>query len=163
LEIIDKLNIASTNSVLDELYMKIVTMKKEEHSHILYGPEVALKLMNKLGYYDHDIAYLFTLFSGIANPYHFVKIQPGQDVLDLSCGIGVDTLIAKNYSKTGTVKGIDRCTDEINLAREIAKKRNLDVQFLDMKVDDYFKTNDPEFESCQKYDVILSNGPHSVH
>jgi len=74
LEIIDKLNISSTNSVLDELYMKIVTMKKEEHSHILYGPEVALKLMNRLGYYDHDIAYLFTLFSGIANPYHFVKI-----------------------------------------------------------------------------------------
>merc|ERR1712086_195491 len=29
--------------------------------------------------------------------------------------------------------------------------------------DDYFKTNDPEFESCQKYDVILSNGPFSVH
>ena len=57
--------------------MDIVTEKKAEHSHIVYDPKVAEQLMKKLGYYDHDIAYLFTLFSGVANPFHFVKIRPG--------------------------------------------------------------------------------------
>ena len=41
LEIIDRLNISSTNSRLDELYLNIVTMKKEEHSHVVYDPKVA--------------------------------------------------------------------------------------------------------------------------
>lgn len=51
---------------------------------------------------------MFTLFDGVANPFHFVKIQPGQDVLDLHCGVGVDALIAKKYSETGLVTAIDR-------------------------------------------------------
>lgn len=48
-------------------------------------------------------------------------------MLDLTCGIGVDTLIAKYYSKDGIVTGVDRCEKEINLAKEVAKNRKLDA------------------------------------
>ena len=84
-------------------------------------------------------------------------------MLDLTCGIGVDTLIAKYYSKTGVVTGIDRCAKEIQLAREIAINRKLDAQFENMTADQYFKENDPNSPSTQKYDVVISNGPFSVH
>ena len=47
------------------------------------------------------------------------------DVLDLGCGVGVDTLIAAQYTD-GLVYGIDPCENEVLLAREIALEKGLD-------------------------------------
>lgn len=88
--------------------------------------------MKKCGYYESDLDLVnddITLFSGLGNPFHYAKIEEGTHVLDIGCGVGVDTLIAKYYSKTGYVSGIDAAMDEIALAKEIAKDRNLDVKF----------------------------------
>lgn len=85
--------------------------------------------MKNLGYYDSDISQMFTLFDGVTNPFHFEKIKPGEDVLVLHCGIGVDALIAKKYSGTGTVTAIDREANEIQIAKEIANIRDVDVEF----------------------------------
>ena len=91
---------------------------------------------------------MFTLFDGVANPFHFVKIKPGEDVLDLHCGIGVDALIAKKYSGTGLVTAIDRDQNQIEIAKEIANTRDVDVQFLQLSSEKFFETNDPENESA---------------
>tara|TARA_B110000285_G_C15073200_1_gene589185 strand:+ start:788 stop:1063 length:276 start_codon:yes stop_codon:yes gene_type:complete len=84
--------------------------------------------MRNCGYYDHDIDWVeqdATLFSGVANPFHHVKIKPHENVLDLGCGVGVDTLIAAQYTD-GLVYGIDPCENEILLAREIALEKGID-------------------------------------
>jgi len=84
--------------------------------------------MKAVGYYDHDIDLVeedLTLFSGVANPFHFVKIKPHENVLDVGCGVGVDTLIAAQYTD-GLVYGLDPCENEVLLAREIAKEKKCD-------------------------------------
>lgn len=76
-KVIGDLYIEDTNTKLDELYLKTVTRLSEAHSHVIYDEQVSQQLMKNLGYYDSDISQMFTLFDGVANPFHFVKIQPG--------------------------------------------------------------------------------------
>jgi methylase of polypeptide subunit release factors len=89
--------------------------------------------MKHLGYYESDIELVkenVPLFEGVANPFHFVKIKKGGAVLDLGCGVGIDAMIAKYYAgENGRVIGVDGNLDQVNLAKAIAKKHDIDVQF----------------------------------
>jgi len=159
--VISDLHIEETNTKLDELYLNSVTKLSEAHSHVIYDEQVSQQLMKNLGYYDRDISQMFTLFDGVANPFHFVKVQPGQDVLDLHCGIGVDALIAKKYSGSGMVTAIDREQNEIEIAKEIANTRDVDVKFLQLSSEEFFKINDPDLDTTKKIrrgDVKWPNG-----
>jgi cyclopropane fatty-acyl-phospholipid synthase-like methyltransferase len=121
-----------------------MTNKMDEHSHKIYDPEVSKQLMKHVGYYEHDINWVeedVTLFSGVSNPFHFVKIKPHENVLDIGCGVGVDTLIASQYTD-GLVYGLDPCENEVLLARELAKEKNLDpkkVKFCQSCIEDGLK------------------------
>jgi len=118
-----------------------MTNKQDEHSHKIYDPEVSKQIMKSVGYYDHDIKWVeedVTLFSGVSNPFHFVKIKPHENVLDLGCGVGVDTLIASQYTD-GLVYGLDPCENEILLARELVKEKKMDpnkVKFCQSCIED---------------------------
>jgi arsenite methyltransferase len=47
-------------------------------------------------------------FAGVANPFSLGALRPGEDVLDIGCGAGMDTLIAAQMvGPTGSVTGID--------------------------------------------------------
>ena len=47
-------------------------------------------------------------FAGVANPFSLGALRPGEDVLDIGCGAGMDTLIAAQMvGPSGTVTGID--------------------------------------------------------
>jgi cyclopropane fatty-acyl-phospholipid synthase-like methyltransferase len=114
--------------------------------------------MKKCGYYNHDIELVkddVTLFSGMGNPFHHVKIEEGQPVLDIGCGVGVDTLIAKYYAKTGYVCGIDADENSVLLAKEIAKEKDLDVRFRNLHLDEGLSGMNM---NCYKY--IISNGSY---
>lgn len=113
--------------------------------------------MKHLGYYDSDIELVkenVPLYEGVANPFHFVKIKKGGSVLDLGCGVGVDAIIAKYYAgETGTVIGVDESLDQINLAKEIAKKHDINIGF---KVGDVKAPIDGLNQYI--FDYIISNG-----
>merc|ERR1711957_784060 len=111
-----------------------------------------------MGYYEGDLNLVnddVTLFSGLLNPFHFVKIEEGKNVLDIGCGVGVDSLIAKYYSKTGYCCGIESNKNEINLAKEIAKERDLDVRFRELHLDEGLRGM-----NTNTYDYIISNGSY---
>jgi arsenite methyltransferase len=47
-------------------------------------------------------------FAGVANPFSLGALEPGEDVLDVGCGAGTDTLIAAQMvGRNGSVTGID--------------------------------------------------------
>src|SRR5262245_63087986 len=82
---------------------------RETYGHVLsQGPAVA-----ETFYSPEELAGLpreaieFAL--GVANPVRHANLRPGEIVLDLGCGAGIDTLLAaRAVGSTGTVLGVDR-------------------------------------------------------
>ena len=56
-------------------------------------------------------------------------INPGDSVLDVGCGTGEVTLLAKTRAKDGKVYGIDPAPEMIDVARKKAARKKLDVDF----------------------------------
>ncbi len=57
-------------------------------------------------------------FAGVANPFSLGPLMPGEVVLDIGCGAGMDTLIAAQMvGHTGSVTGIDMTPDMVAKAR----------------------------------------------
>lgn len=47
-------------------------------------------------------------YQGVGNPHRYAKIKPGEKVLDIGSGLGVDSFIAYHYTKKkGRVIGLD--------------------------------------------------------
>src|SRR5262245_14303892 len=69
---------------------------------------------------------------GCGNPTALVDLQPGQTVLDLGSGGGIDVLLsAKRVGPTGRVYGLDMTDEMLALARENQRKAGAEnVEFL---------------------------------
>jgi arsenite methyltransferase len=69
---------------------------------------------------------------GCGNPTALAKLQPGEVVLDLGSGGGIDVLLsAKRVGPTGKAYGVDMTDEMLELARENQKKAGVEnVEFL---------------------------------
>ena len=69
---------------------------------------------------------------GCGNPTALVQLEPGQTVLDLGSGGGIDVLLsAKRVGPTGKVYGLDMTDETLALARENQRKAGAtNVEFL---------------------------------
>ncbi|HEV8319531.1 MAG TPA: arsenite methyltransferase [Vicinamibacterales bacterium] len=69
---------------------------------------------------------------GCGNPTALLQLEPGQTVLDLGSGGGIDVLLsAKRVGPTGKVYGLDMTDDMLALARENQRKAGAtNVEFL---------------------------------
>src|SRR6187551_2817951 len=69
---------------------------------------------------------------GCGNPTALIALQPGQTVLDLGSGGGIDVLLsARRVGPTGKVYGLDMTDDMLALARESQRKTGAtNVEFL---------------------------------
>ena len=56
-------------------------------------------------------------------------IKPGDSVLDVGCGTGEVTLLAKTRAKDGKVYGIDPAPEMIAVARNKAARKGLEIDF----------------------------------
>lgn len=89
---------------------------------------------------------------GCGNPTALTAIQPGETVLDLGSGGGIDVLLsAKRVGPTGKVYGLDMTAEMLALARENQQKAGVtNVEFLAGDIEDI-----PLPESS--VDLIISN------
>src|SRR5215470_11073691 len=87
-------------------------------------------------YSDHEIrdlpAEAVTASLGCGNPTALLSLEPGQIVLDLGSGGGIDVLLsAKRVGSTGKVYGLDMTDEMLALARENQRKAGAtNVEFL---------------------------------
>ena len=89
---------------------------------------------------------------GCGNPTALIDLQPGQTVLDLGSGGGIDVLLsAKRVGPTGKVYGLDMTDDMLALARENQRKAGVtNVEFLKGTIEAIPLPD-------QSVDVIISN------
>jgi ubiquinone/menaquinone biosynthesis C-methylase UbiE len=89
---------------------------------------------------------------GCGNPTAMTELQPGQTVLDLGSGGGIDVLLsAKRVGPTGKVYGLDMTDDMLALARENQRKAGAtNVEFLKGSIESIPLPDDA-------VDVIISN------
>jgi arsenite methyltransferase len=65
-------------------------------------------------------------FAGTGNPFSLGEIQPGERVVDVGCGAGIDSLIAaRKTGPGGRVIGVDMTPAMLDKARRAAKEMHL--------------------------------------
>ena len=111
----------------------------------------------KLGYDPQEIDALppsvTESFCGVGNPLGLGEVRPGQTVLDLGSGPGLDSLLAaRRVGPTGKVVGVDLCPAMVEKARRNAELLGLrNVEFVNAGIE---KVPLPD----ASVDVVISNG-----
>jgi arsenite methyltransferase len=92
-------------------------------------------------------------FAGVANPFSLGRLAPGEEVLDIGCGAGTDTLVAAQMvAPTGQVTGIDMTPEMLSRARAaVAEMGAQNVDFVEGDVEKLPFAAD-------SFDIAISNG-----
>lgn len=92
-------------------------------------------------------------FAGVANPFTLGSLEPGEQVLDLGCGAGTDTLVAAQMvGPGGRVTGIDMTPEMLDKAR--ASSAELTLENVELVQGEAESLPFPD----ASFDVIISNG-----
>jgi SAM-dependent methyltransferase len=92
-------------------------------------------------------------FCGVGNPFSLGPIIPGETVLDVGCGAGVDTLVAARLvGPTGRVTGVDATFEMIARARANLALAGLNNVSFEVAAAEALPFPEREF------DVVISNG-----
>jgi len=92
-------------------------------------------------------------FAGVANPFSLGTLSPGERVLDVGCGAGLDSLVAAQMvGPTGSVTGIDMTPEMLAKARAGAAELGAGhVRFVEGEAERL------PFDDAS-FDVVISNG-----
>jgi SAM-dependent methyltransferase len=124
------LDLGSLRAAIQGEYER-VALEPERGFHFHTGRPLA----RLLGYPDEWLAGIpetsIESFAGTGNPFSLGKLKPGQRVVDVGSGAGIDSLIAaKMVGPTGQVIGVDMTPAMLNKARRAAAEAELtNVEF----------------------------------
>jgi SAM-dependent methyltransferase len=75
---------------------------------------------------------------GCANPVALARLEPGEDVLDLGSGGGIDVLLsARRVAPDGRAYGVDMTTEMLQLSRDNQQRAGVtNAEFLEGRIED---------------------------
>jgi len=132
----------------------------ENAKNFVGDSRIARANMKYLGYTDDQLSHvkddLFN-FQGVGCPFPFINISPGDRVLDVGSGLGLDTIIAHSLaSPNGKVIGVDLSEKECEFANQKVSNQSLsNIKFIAGDMESFPDT--PEFSS-NSFDKVISNG-----
>lgn len=142
-----------------ELEQRVRTMYEEvaRHPDRTFHFETGRELAERLGYPATDLnaipAGAVDSFAGVGYFLDLAAIEPGETVLDLGSGSGMDSLLAaRRAGPTGRVIGIDMTDAQLDKARALATETGLaNVEFRRGRIEDTGLDDNT-------VDVVISNG-----
>ncbi len=135
---------------IDKFYTKIAN--QDGISNNKNSKEKEENIARSLGYTEEDISTGANLGLGCGNPIENANLKPGETVLDLGSGRGMDVFKASRIvGDDGLVIGVDRLADMVEKAKVISEKKNfLNTKFIQSDIDD-LKIED------ESIDCVISN------
>src|SRR5436190_5749169 len=113
-----------------ELESKVQDMYREvaQNPHGDFHFEMGRVLAERLGYPAADLDRIpheaIESFAGVGHFFHLANLQPGDRVVDLGSGSGMDTFIAAlSVGPTGSVIGVDMTDAQLDKATRLAHDR----------------------------------------
>ena len=137
--------------------IKSIYSKVAESSDSEFHFETGRELAEKLGYNLNDLDRVpdaaIDSFAGVGYYFDLANLKPGEKVLDLGSGSGMDSFVAGlHVTKNGEVTGIDMTDKQIEKAHNLADKNGFDnVVFKRGFIEEL------PFED-KNFDVVVSNG-----
>ncbi len=151
------------NAFSGENLAKIASGIREKYTAVAAGPSghfsypTGREGLEKLNYGGHFMALLpdrvAAAYCGVGNPLSLGEIRPGERVLDIGCGAGVDALLAAaRVGPCGSVLGIDVTEEMILRARASqAEMKAANVEFRQAAV--------AQLSGLEAtFDLVISNG-----
>jgi arsenite methyltransferase len=153
-----------SDHLIEELDVEILREAiREEYAEVASDPEKGFHfhtgrpLARMLEYADEWLIGIpessIESFAGTGNPFSLGELRPGERVIDVGCGAGIDSLIAaKKVGSEGRVIGVDMTPAMLEKARRAAREMGLaNVEFREgyaeaLPVEDGWA------------DVVISNG-----
>jgi SAM-dependent methyltransferase len=132
------------SEISEELGLNLDTLRtaiREEYAVVAREPErgfhfqLGRPLARLLGYHDAWLEGIpessIESFAGTGNPFSLGELRPGERVVDVGCGAGIDSLIAARMAgPTGQVIGVDMTPAMLDKARQGAAGSGLpNVEF----------------------------------
>ncbi len=104
----------------------------DQHSHADSAPQTTGNVIHWANRYDLVVQFMALGQAGRLRrkTIEFAGIAPGERVLDVGCGTGALTLLAKQHAgSTGQVSGLDAAPEMIEVARRKAARQRAEVDF----------------------------------
>ncbi len=148
---------SSVNAEKVELKVKAMYTEVAENPtgefHFEMGRNLALRLGYSPGELDAIPKESIESFAGVGYHFGLADIQPGEVVLDLGSGSGMDMFIAANKAgEAGSVTGVDMTMAQLEKARELGNSMGFqNVNFIESYVESLPFAD-------EHFDVVISNG-----
>jgi arsenite methyltransferase len=140
-----------------ELKVKSMYSDVAQNPHGEFHFEMGREMAERLGYAPADLAQVppeaIESFAGVGHFFHLAALQPGEHVVDLGSGSGMDSFIAAlKVGTNGRVVGVDMTDAQLEKASQLA-------QFNGVGVVTYRKAfiEDTGLPS-EAFDCVISNG-----
>ena len=151
-KLVEKLDLGTLRDAIQEEYAEVAA-DPEKGFHFHTGRPLARLLEYADEWLEGIPESSVESFAGTGNPFSLGEIHPGEKVVDVGCGAGIDSLIAaKKTGPGGRVIGVDMTPAMLDKARRAAQETQLsNVEFREgyaesLPVDDGWA------------DVVISNG-----
>ena len=120
--------------ILDQVRQDYQQILLEPSNSILTGDADSVTVSASLGYTPEELALVpeeANLGLGCGNPLRAAQLQPGEIVIDLGSGAGLDCFLAGvKVGRRGKAVGVDMTPDMLSTARRIAKENKIrNVEF----------------------------------
>ena len=119
-------DVARLRKQVSETYDR-VARQPNGNFHFHRGPEYACRMLR---YDPEELATIpaesTASFAGVGNPHRIGPIEPGETVLDIGCGAGMDLLLAaRRTGPSGKAIGVDMTPAMLEIAKRSALKAGL--------------------------------------